>query len=186
MTITRSNFLLPVLVSLALPATSWATNGYFSHGSSVAEKGLAGAGAAYSQDTMAAATNPAGMVWQGSRYDVGAAGFVPMRSYTSKGGPFLTPGSPCGPCPFSIGDGDQSIDSENEFFLIPQFGYNRELDIANMKAEQPYSGRGPEELTLNCRALSATEPPASTCPSCSLQLPMPGRYQQHLPGVSAA
>ena len=46
---------------LCLPATAWATNGYFSHGSSVAEKGLAGAGVAYSQDTLAASNNPAGM-----------------------------------------------------------------------------------------------------------------------------
>ena len=112
------------LLALTLPGTALATNGYFSHGTSLAEKGLAGAGAAYSQDTLAAANNPAGMVWQGARYDIGAAAFAPMRDYSSKGGPALPPGTPCGPCPFSIGDGDQSIDSENEFFLIPQFGYN--------------------------------------------------------------
>jgi long-chain fatty acid transport protein len=109
-------------------ATAEATNGYFSHGASTAEKGLAGAGVAYSQDTLAAANNPAGMVWQGARYDVGAAIFAPMREYTAKGGPALPPGSLCGPCPFSIGDGDQSIDSENEAFLIPSFGYNWIID----------------------------------------------------------
>jgi long-chain fatty acid transport protein len=114
------------LVALTFPASVWATNGYFSHGTSTAEKGLAGAGVAYSQDTLAAANNPAGMVWQGARYDVGAAVFGPMREYKATGGP--TSGcSPSG-CSFSIGDGDQSIDSENEAFLIPQFGYNWELD----------------------------------------------------------
>ncbi len=124
---TRSKFLLSALVLMGLPATAWATNGYFSHGTSVAEKGLAGAGVAYSQDTLSAATNPAGMVWQGARYDVGAAVFAPIRSYSSKGGP--TPGfSPSGLPSFSIGDGDTSIDSENEIFLIPQFGYNWEID----------------------------------------------------------
>lgn len=146
MTITRSNFLLPVLVSLTLPATSWATNGYFSHGTSVAEKGLAGAGAAYSQDTMAAATNPAGMVWQGSRYDVGAAGFAPMRSYSSTGTPSIPAGVGCPgaapACPFSIGEGDQSIDSENEFFLVPQFGYNRELDSDSTIGVSVYGNGG--------------------------------------------
>jgi long-chain fatty acid transport protein len=120
----RSKFLLPALVLMGLPATTWATNGYFSHGTSVAEKGLAGAGVAFSQDTLAAANNPAGMVWQGARYDIGAAAFSPRRNYKATGGP--SPG--CDPatmsCPFSIGDGDQSIDSENELFLIPQFGYN--------------------------------------------------------------
>jgi long-chain fatty acid transport protein len=123
---TRSKLLTTALILLGLPATAWATNGYFSHGTSVAEKGLAGAGVAYSQDTLSASNNPAGMVWQGARYDIGAAIFSPMRSYSSKGGPT----SGCGPagCSFSIGDGDQSIDSENEAFLIPQFGYNWVID----------------------------------------------------------
>jgi len=118
----RLKFLTCALVALTFPATSWATNGYFSHGISVAEKGLAGAGAAFSQDTLAAANNPAGMVWQGARYDIGAAAFGPMRNYKATGGP----SNACSPegCTFSVGDGDQSKDSENELFLIPQFGYN--------------------------------------------------------------
>jgi long-chain fatty acid transport protein len=116
-------YLAIFLSAAAIPATVSATNGYFSHGTSVAEKGLAGAGVAYSQDTLAAANNPAGMVWQGASWDIGAAVFGPMRSYSATGGP--TPGfSPQGIPTFSIGDGDQSIDSENEAFLIPQFGYN--------------------------------------------------------------
>ena len=114
------------LIAFTFPATVWATNGYFSHGVSTAEKGLAGAGVAFSQDTLAAGNNPAGMVWQGARYDIGAALFSPMRKYSAKGGP--TPGCTPSGCTFSIGDGDQSIDSENEAFLIPQFGYNWVLD----------------------------------------------------------
>jgi long-chain fatty acid transport protein len=123
---TRSKFLLPALVLMGLPATTWATNGYFTHGTSVAEKGLAGAGVAFSQDTLAAANNPAGMVWQGARYDIGAAAFSPRRNYEVTGGP----SDACSPqgCTFSIGDGDQDKDSENEFFLIPQFGYNWVVD----------------------------------------------------------
>ena len=123
---TRSRYLLPAVMLLCLPVTAWATNGYFSHGSSVAEKGLAGAGVAYSQDTLAASNNPAGMVWQGARYDVGAALFGPMRSYSATGGP--QPGCNSSGCTFSIGDGDTSIDSDNEAFLIPQFGYNWVID----------------------------------------------------------
>jgi long-chain fatty acid transport protein len=123
---TRSKFLLPALVLMGLPATTWATNGYFTHGTSVAEKGLAGAGVAFSQDTLAAANNPAGMVWQGARYDIGAAAFSPRRNYEVTGGP----SDACSPqgCTFSIGDGDQDKDSENEIFLIPQFGYNWVVD----------------------------------------------------------
>ena len=71
----RLKYFSIALVALTFPASVWATNGYFTHGVSTAEKGLAGAGVAFSQDTLAAANNPAGMVWQGARYDVGAAIF---------------------------------------------------------------------------------------------------------------
>jgi long-chain fatty acid transport protein len=104
---------LPVTAAFLLPIQSHATNGYFSHGTSVAEKGLAGAGVAYSQDTLSAANNPAGMVWQGDAWDIGAALFAPMRSYTVTG-----PGS--AGIPLVQG----TYDSDNELFVIPQFGYN--------------------------------------------------------------
>ena len=74
--------ILPATAILLTATQSHATNGYFSHGTSVAEKGLAGAGVAYSHDTLSAATNPAGMVWQGGAWDIGAALFAPIRSYT--------------------------------------------------------------------------------------------------------
>ena len=128
MSVLRAKHLLSLLLCACVPASAWATNGYFTHGVSTAEKGVAGAGVAYSQDTLAAANNPAGMVWQGARYDIGAAVFGPMRSYSATGAPSDFCASPTGPCSFSIGDGDQSIDSDNEAFLIPQFGYNWILD----------------------------------------------------------
>ena len=129
MSVIRPRYLLSLLLCACIPASAWATNGYFTHGVSVIEKGLAGAGVAYSQDTMAAANNPAGMVWQGASYDIGATLFSPRRSYTVTGTPSAPPGTPCGfNCPFSIGNGNQSIDSDNELFLIPNFGYNWELD----------------------------------------------------------
>jgi len=81
--------LLAIAVSgiLAAPAVN-ATNGYFAHGYSTKEKGLAGAGTAYSQDAMAAANNPAGMAFVGNRMDIGAALFSPSpRSYKVTGQP---------------------------------------------------------------------------------------------------
>jgi long-chain fatty acid transport protein len=117
-------YLAIILSAIAFPATVSATNGYFTHGVSVAEKGIAGAGVAYSQDTLAAANNPAGMVWQGASFDVGATLFSPRREYTATGGPAPGCDPITGQCPFSIGDGDQNIESENEAFLIPHFGYN--------------------------------------------------------------
>ncbi|GMQ89905.1 MAG: hypothetical protein BMS9Abin10_0240 [Gammaproteobacteria bacterium] len=117
-------------LAVSAPANVFATNGYFSHGFSTKSKALAGAGVAYPQDSLAAANNPAGMVFVGKRLDVGAALFSPVRDYTTTGTvlPAGTPdGTPCaafGPtgCPFSVGP--QSIGSENELFLIPQFGRN--------------------------------------------------------------
>lgn len=59
--------------ALLISTQSWATNGYLSHGTSVAENGMTGAGVAYSQDSQATANNSAGMVRLGERYDIGAA-----------------------------------------------------------------------------------------------------------------
>ena len=69
MRVTIKKSLLAIAVSgiVASPAIH-ATNGYFSHGYSTKEKGLAGAGTAFSQDAMAAATNPAGMAFVGERF----------------------------------------------------------------------------------------------------------------------
>lgn len=138
----RLNILTGALVALTFPASVWATNGYFAHGISIKEKALAGAGVAFSQDTLSAANNPAGMVWQGARYDVGATLFSPMREYTATGGPTNACAGPTGPCTFSIGDGDQSIDSENEEFLIPHFGYNWLLDNGNTVGLSVYGNGG--------------------------------------------
>lgn len=139
--------LLAIAISgiVASPAVH-ATNGYFSHGYSTKEKGLAGAGTAYSQDAMAAATNPAGMAFVGERMDIGAAIFSPSsRGYNVTGTPpgSVAPpngvlglpvvgaggcqapfGSTPGICqaPFSVAAG--SVESENDFFLVPHFAYN--------------------------------------------------------------
>ena len=129
----RLNFLSCALVALTFPASVWATNGYFSHGTSVAEKGMAGAGVAYSQDTLSAANNPAGMVWQGEGLDVGAALFAPMRSYTVTGAPNPPPA-------FSLAPG--TVDSENESFIIPQYGQNWMLDSESSIGVSVYGNGG--------------------------------------------
>ena len=163
---------------IILPQISHATNGYFTHGTSVAEKGLGGAGAAYSQDTLSAATNPAGMVWQGDRYDIGAGLFAPMRNYTSTGAPSAPAGTPCGAnCPFSIGDGNQNIDSENELFLIPQFGYNWKLSNDNTIGISVYGNGG---MNSEYEGGSALLGPAGT----TVQLP--GTYGSGTAGVDLA
>jgi long-chain fatty acid transport protein len=99
---------------LAMPGISTATNGYFTHGYGSSSKALAGGGIALPQDSLAAATNPAGMVWVGDRMDLGAALFSPHREYTAN-----APSA-------AVRTGNH--DSDNTLFLIPSFGWNTMLD----------------------------------------------------------
>jgi long-chain fatty acid transport protein len=108
------------LAALFIAPSAFATNGYFSHGYSLKEKGVAGAGVASSQDALAAATNPAGMVMVGDRLDVGAVLFSPIREYEVKGLPSGAPGS------FPLEPG--TIESDSNYFLIPNIGWNMMLD----------------------------------------------------------
>ncbi len=143
--------LLAIAVSglLASPAVN-ATNGYFGHGYSTKEKGLAGAGTAFSQDAMAAATNPAGMAFVGSRLDIGAAFFSPSpRSYTLTGNP-VAPGGSAVPggddnAPFGSfvnAAPDTKYESDNDFFLIPHFAYNHELNSDSTVGVSVYGNGG--------------------------------------------
>ncbi len=102
--------LLPVIAAcIAGPAL--ATNGYFSHGYGLKAKGMGGASTALAQDSLGGATNPAGMVFAGSRMDLGADVFMPKRDSERSGAGFATING--------------YIDSGKTAFLIPEFGYNR-------------------------------------------------------------
>lgn len=107
-----------LLLAGSFTQSAFATNGYSPTGFGTINKGLVGAGVALPQDSMAAATNPAGMAVVGHRWDAGAALFSPSkRGYTaddnaSPGAPFVTAGD---------------YISENDLFLIPHFGWNRPL-----------------------------------------------------------
>lgn len=133
-----------VAAALALPTAAHATNGYFAHGYGTKNKGLGGAGVALPQDSLAAATNPAGMAFIGERMDVGAALFSPSRSYSA-----TDASASVGPCPptctdFTLGTGGegQSIDSENDLFLVPHFGYNWVLNEESVLGLSVYGNGG--------------------------------------------
>ncbi len=102
------------LAGLTAPGLALATNGYFSHGYGMKAKGMAGVGIALPQDTLAAATNPAGMAFVGDRLDVGVDWFRPIRD--SEIVPNLAP-----PVTGSFNGSDQKN------FLVPEFGYNKML-----------------------------------------------------------
>ncbi len=102
--------------SIFMASSAFATNGYFAHGFGIKAKGMAGAGVAYSQDALAAATNPAGMVQVGSRIDMGVELFKPDRSVN-------TAWSNTAPGVTHVVEGN-----EDAQFFVPEFGYNKMLD----------------------------------------------------------
>ena len=103
------------VAGLAMPGISSATNGYFAHGYGMTAKGMGGASTAMAKDTFGGANNPASMVWVGDRLDIGVDLFMPDRSVSRQG---------------STGFGgayDGSVDSDSNYFLVPEFGYNMML-----------------------------------------------------------
>ena len=80
---------------------------------------MAGAGTALSQDTLTAATNPAGLAVVGNRVDGGLALFSPRRSITIEGG---DPAQNAQGGPFFLTP--SSRDSRQNYFVIPEFGVN--------------------------------------------------------------
>lgn len=96
-----------------------ATNGYFPHGYGVINNGLGGAGTALPQDSLASATNPAGLAFVGSRYDVGLSFFNPNREYTVTGNPSGAFGT------FGLAPGTYGSDSR--LFIIPALSANWSL-----------------------------------------------------------
>ena len=108
----------PVLLLLAGPAQ--ATNGYFSHGYSVAQRALGGAGTAYASDTLSVAINPANVAFLPERFDLNLGLFSPRRWYTAgERGPGAGPGI------FTIEPG--TVDSQREAFGIPAMAYSHPL-----------------------------------------------------------
>lgn len=103
-------------MALAAPGMALATNGYFSHGYGMKSKGMAGVGIALPQDSLAAATNPAGMAFVGDRLDVGVDWFRPIRDSEIV--------SPFGVIPGVTGD---FSGNGKKNFLAPEFGYNKML-----------------------------------------------------------
>lgn len=95
-----------------------ATNGYFAIGYGVKSQGMGGVGIALPQDSLAAASNPAGMVMVGDRADIGVEYFKPVRTTTIAGSPG-TPGTP------TNGTYDGNATSS---FLVPDAGYNKMIN----------------------------------------------------------
>lgn len=104
--------LAPLAAALAaLPAL--ATDGYFPHGYGLKAKGMGGVSTALAQDAMGGATNPASMVWAGSRFDIGLDVFSPRRDAERSGA--------------AIPSLNGRVESGRNWHFIPELGYNRLL-----------------------------------------------------------
>lgn len=117
MFIQKSKLALVVVsaVCLVLPASAYATNGYFAHGYGSASKAMGGAGIALAEvsGSMAGATNPAAMAFAEDRIDMGWEMFMPERGYD---------------CPQGCGaTTTDSQRSDNSFFAVPFMGMNFKL-----------------------------------------------------------
>ena len=172
-------------LALALPASAWATNGYFAHGWGTKSKAMAGVATALPQDTMVTATNPAGMAFIGQRFDIGVAAFSPSpRGYEANSdygtqtvpataggqnfnaqfpaGGFVTPGQ---------------YDSDSDWFLIPSLGYNHQITPDSTIGIAIYGNGGmntdypnavwenfapaPNQQVFNGQPVFATDPPGT-------------------------
>jgi len=119
--------------SAFLPSVASATNGYFTHGYGTISAGMGGTGAALAQDSIAAATNPAGLAFVGNRIDGGIQVFSPRREYSVEGNP-----SPGDMFPLAPG----TYKSSRDGFLIPHFGFNRELSETTSFGVSVYANGG--------------------------------------------
>lgn len=135
-----------LVVGATIPMSAWATNGYFSHGWGTKSKAMAGVAAALPQDTLVAATNPAGMAFIGNAMDVGVSFFnpsprgyeanndyatqqvqTPNGNFTLPAGAFVTPGE---------------YDSSGDWFLVPSLGYNHVIDSQSTIGVSIYGNGG--------------------------------------------
>lgn len=147
--ILKKSLVLAISAGIAtLSLSAQATNGYFSHGYGIKAKGMAGAGVALPQDSLAAATNPAGMVLVGNRWDVGAEVFAPDREAVTAWGSQTSTNT------VTTYDGNGSGFGE-EWFLIPEIGYNRMINN-NMSVGVSVFGNGGMNTTYSSQIFSAS------------------------------
>ncbi|HEY7656262.1 MAG TPA: outer membrane protein transport protein [Burkholderiales bacterium] len=109
------------------PGLAHATDGYYQHGYGIKAKGRAGAGTAMAVDAFGGATNPAAMVFVGDRIDFGVDLFSPIREASRTGS--------------AVGI-DGQAESDSNFFLIPEFGYNKMISPSTSLGVTVYANGG--------------------------------------------
>ena len=107
---------LPVVIaSLLIGHSAFATDGYFLTGYGTKQQGQGGAGVAKPGDSLAGATNPAGLLLVGNRFDIGLTLFRPNRNATISGNTL----PPVYPDVNGAYDGNRVKN-----FVLPELGYS--------------------------------------------------------------
>lgn len=115
------------IAGLGAGSVAQATNGYFKIGAGTKNRGLAGAGIAFSQDAIAPAVNPAGIAFIGNRVDAGVELFNPRRDARLDAR--------------AMGGADTGkVDSAATLFAIPHAGFA--YNMGSMTAGLSITGNG--------------------------------------------
>ncbi|MEY5029803.1 MAG: hypothetical protein RLZ63_2118 [Pseudomonadota bacterium] len=100
-----------VAVAALATTSAFATDGYFPHGYGMKALGMGGASVAMTDNAFAGANNPATAVFSGGRIDLGGTLFMPKRGASRTGG----------------GGMNGAVESDKPNFVIPEFGYVRQI-----------------------------------------------------------
>ena len=105
---------LIIVILFSFNSINKATDGYFRHGYGIKYSALAGAGIAVPLGSMGQISNPAGLAFGGTDYEINIALFSPSRDYTITGNPTGYPGT------FGLTPG--KIESDSKTFFFPTLG----------------------------------------------------------------
>ncbi len=109
---------MALLTASVVPCLIEARLATFDVGYGTKSKGMGGVAVAYAQDSLVGATNPAGMVWVGTRFDEANQALFFRREYTWENGNFAGTGLPTGGRSRGL----------PEWKWIPSSGINYDLD----------------------------------------------------------
>lgn len=153
----RTMVALAVAAAIAAPAAH-ATNGYFKIGYGTKNRGMAGAGIAFSQDSLAPAVNPSGLSFVGNRMDFGVELFNPNRYGRLDG--------------TAMGGMDSGkVDSGATLFAIPHAGFA--FNMGNMTVGLSIAANGGMNTRYNSNIYANAFGPAIPGFAAALGQPVP-------------
>lgn len=116
-----------VAAALAVAPLAQATNGYFKIGYGSKNRGMAGAGMAFGQDSLAPAVNPAALTSVGSRWDAGVELFNPQREGTVDASGMVVDAANFPFVAMDLQGMKANANSGATLFAIPNFGISKDL-----------------------------------------------------------